>query len=127
MTLTYQILAEFRRAEKESPVMTLPPGGRDAFEKDLPEYLQRIKAEAGPHPATWDPDCEAHAAMDLLKDILEIRRAKLVRAAEFCNPPTFSHQLTFESNAWFGWLDTYKRLDKAIDRMTIEGVPGKWE
>lgn len=127
MTLTLSLLAEFRRHEKNSPEMTTPPGGRDGFQRDLPELLKQLKEDAGPSPALWDPDCEAFAAMDLLKDIFEIRRAKLVRAAEFCNPIPPSQLLDIENYAWFGWLDTYKRLDRAIERMTVEGVPGKWE
>lgn len=127
MTLTLPILAEFKRDEKNSPDMIIPPGGSANFLTDLKTYLDRVKEEAGPHPAGWDMDCEALAAMELIKDIFEIRRAKLVRAAEHCAPPTPKQMFDFESCAWFGFLSTYKHLDKEIERVCINGNwSGKW-
>ena len=127
MTLTIHTLAEFKRNERNEPGMTIPPPSRDEFLKDLKEYMQRVKEEAGPNPASWDMDCEALAAMDLLKEIFEIRRAKLTRACETCTPPTPKQMFDFESCAWFGFLSTYQHLDREIERMCIKGEwSGRW-
>lgn len=127
MTLTLSDLIEFRHRELHEPGMVAPQPNSGQFLRDLKEYMDRVKAEAGPEPAAWDQDCEAHAAMDLLQDIFRIRRAKLVRASEHCAPPTPKQMFDFEGCAWFGFLATYKLLDKEIERVCINGEwSGRW-
>ncbi len=124
MTLTLHDLAEFKRRERDAPGMTEPPAN---FLEDLKEYLARVKEEAGPHPAAWDMDCEAMAAIEILKEIFDVRRAKLARSAEHCAPPTQRQMFDFESCAWFGLTEKYQLLDKVIDRVCIDGIwSGKW-
>lgn len=127
MTLTLHDLAEFKRKEKDEPGMVQPPPNAKAFLADLKAYMQKVQVEAGPHPAQWDMDCEALAAMDLLQDIFRIRRAKLVRACETCTPPTPRQMFDFESNAWFGFLRVYKMLDRSIENVITKSDPGAWK
>jgi hypothetical protein len=117
-------LAEFRRQEKETPDLQQPPAN---FLQDLKEYMARVQEEAGPHPAGWDMECEAIAAMDLLDDIFRIRRAKLAQAAEHDAQLPVSHMFTFESCAWSGITRKFRLLDEAIKEMVHKGEwSGKW-
>ncbi len=128
MTLTLETLAEFRRAEKETAEITRPPVN---FLPDLKDYLTRVQEEARQPPAMWDPDCEAHAAMDILEDIFRIRRGKLARAAEL-NPdnatlPSPGNLFEFESCCWFGLTGNYRLLGKVYKDLCIRGEwSGKW-
>lgn len=124
MTLTLADLSEFRRQEKESAELTPPPAN---FLPNLKEYMARVQEEAGPHPANWDMECEALAAMDLLEDIFRIRRAKLTQATEHGANPSVSQMLTFESCAYSGIARKYRLLDEAITEMVHKGEwSGKW-
>nr|WP_321349761.1 hypothetical protein [uncultured Methanoregula sp.] len=129
MTLTRSDLAEFRRREKETGALTLPPAN---FLRDLKILMDTAKAEAGTHPAEWSEYAEIHAIMDLVEDIFRIRRSKLARAAEEnrpgeSTPPEFKTLLPFESNAWYGLTATYHHLDKVLRDIRITGEQiGKW-
>jgi hypothetical protein len=128
MTLTIHDLTEFRRRERDDPRITTPSPN---FLDDLKTYLDKIKQEAGPHPAQWDLDCEALAAMDLVQEIFRIRRSKLARIAEL-NPddattPAPKQLFLFENCAWFGLTATYRLLDKTIEQVCQTGTwSGRW-
>jgi len=119
--ITIHNLAEWRRREFEEPKLIHPP-----IAADLAEYVKRTLEEAG-HPATWDSDCEAHAVMDLIKDIFRIRRSKLTWICETCGELDQSQLMPFEVTAWKDFQQVYSRLDKAIEEVSINGAwSGKW-
>ncbi|MDP3563811.1 MAG: hypothetical protein Q8R70_04915 [Methanoregula sp.] len=111
MTLTIQDLLEFKRREKDQPTLTEPPAN---FLDDLFVYIMRVMKEAGPHPATWDTDCEALAAMDLLDDLFTIRRGKVSDSASNTDTETPKHLLPFEAVAWLNLRTAYLTLDAEI-------------
>jgi hypothetical protein len=107
-------LAEWRRQEKENPAMVQP-----LPLQDLTAYMQQVQAAAGPHPAGWDVDCEALAAMTLLDEIFLQRRYKLVLFASANEPPTPKQLYDHELTAWFGFQRVFKDLDAVNRRIAV--------
>jgi hypothetical protein len=114
--ITLHDLIEWRRRELAEPPMVHPPPPQD-----LEKYIQGVMAEAG-HPATWDPECEAFAAMDQIQEIFRIRRSKLTWACETNCTIEPNRLFRFEIIAWDEFQQTYQRLDKAIEEISIKGT-----
>ena len=119
MALTLRDLAEFKRQERDTPGLTPPPAN---FLENLQVYMKDAQAAAGPRPIEWDIDCEALAAMDLLKDIFEIRRHKLAVSAQHNAPPRPRECFDFEINTWTGLRTVYVKLDECIENVVLTGV-----
>lgn len=133
MTLTLEILNDWRRAEKDQPALVEPPGGKKTFLEELQAYLKQVQEEAGPHPAVWPEDCEAITAREVLEDIFRLRRDKLARAAALNTPqgdpsmPWPKQLLEFEHDCWFGLTDEYRMLDAVYRKVASTGTwSGKW-
>lgn len=118
MTLTFQDLVDFRRQEMDNPVMIRPAKN---FLQDLKDYMIRVQQEAGPQPVTWDPDCEALAAIAVLEEIFLLRKEKLSICARDNAPPTPDQMFDLEMDAWYGLRRVYETLEKKT-RQTIVGM-----
>lgn len=107
MTPEIRDIAEWRRQELEQPGMIVP-----VPLPDLAVYLQKAKEEAGPDPRTWPSDVEILSAMEMLDDIFQQRRQKLLLAARDNEPPTPKQLYDHELNAWFGFQRVFQAMDK---------------
>jgi hypothetical protein len=122
--ITLSHLSEWRRNEKETAILLVP-----IPLADLEAYVKKVKEEAG-DLFLQGTDCEAHAALDLIQDTMQIRRAKLARAAELnphADPPSPKTLYDFESCCWFALTEGYRYLDEAIEEVNLTGNwCGKW-
>lgn len=114
MTLDIHLLNELKRRETDSPQLQPLPVD---FPHHLRGYLHRTQDEAGPHPAAWDADCEALAAMGVLEDLFRARKDKIFALARDEDAPP-AEMLDFEREAWTLMRFACETLDRGI-RETI--------
>jgi hypothetical protein len=117
MTPEIRDIADWRRQELEHPGMIVP-----VPLPDLAAYLQKANEEAGPDPRTWPADVEILSAMEMLDDIFQQRRQKLLLAARDNEPPTPKQMYDHEQNAWFGFQRVFQAMDKENQKIVRGAV-----
>jgi len=131
MTLSLPALRDWQNRERDTPGdLTMPPVPPEEFAEAWKAYLAEQRQKDGDeHGIIIDQDAEVYAAMDVLDNIFEMRRAKIASKTEANpngNPPTVRHEFRFESEAWFGLTDKYRRLDEAYMELKMgQPAPGK--